>query len=95
MAAPLHRPARLFLTDDILSGRIAMDAYPLRYICIGAISYGGFAPEQIRVGPGSARSNAAVDQLLSTVELLESQGWELVSVYESGTQACLRRRTAR
>lgn len=86
------RPARLFLADDILSGRVVLDAnYPFRYICIGSIRYGTFGgPAEVRVGPGTAESNAAVDRLLSAVEILEAHGWELVNLYENGTQACLR-----
>lgn len=82
------RPPRLYIAEDILSGKVRLDNYPFRYICIGpgvgtALS-AGFG--------GRSGANAMLDQILSAAELLESRGWELVNVDQGGTVACLRRR---
>jgi hypothetical protein len=82
------RPPRLFVADDILSGRVRLDGYPFRYILIVpsmttslGVAFGG-----------RAGTNALLDTVLSASELLESQGWELVSIDHGGSMVCLRRR---
>ena len=61
--------------------------YPFRYIYL--------VPSASSLFGGSYRlktgNNGPADQLLSAVELLETQGWELVTVDISGHAACLRR----
>jgi hypothetical protein len=81
------RPPRIFAADDILAGRVSLHAYPFRYIYLtpsaSSVFGGGY---RLKTG-----NNGPPDQLLSAVELLETQGWELVTVDISGHAACLRR----
>ncbi|HEX5598038.1 MAG TPA: hypothetical protein VFX61_18795 [Micromonosporaceae bacterium] len=81
------RPPRIFRADEILTGRVVLTGYPFRYIYItpSVLSHlaGGY-----RFATGN---NGPPDQLLSAVELLETQGWELVNVDISAHLACMRR----
>jgi hypothetical protein len=61
----LPRPPRLFSGEKILTGEINLDAYPFRYVSV--------------VGAGFSY-NAGIDMLLSAVELLETRGWQLISI---------------
>lgn len=84
------RPPRIFVANDVLTGRVSLHGYPLRYIYLtpsfssvwrkGSAGY--------RFGTGN---NGPADELLSAVELLESQGWEVVTIDIQGHVACLRR----
>ncbi|AGZ43024.1 hypothetical protein [Actinoplanes friuliensis] len=80
------RPPRLFEADDVLSGRISLDGYPFRliYLVISAASF--YAGTSIH--PGDL---GRVDVLLSAAELLETRGWQTVSVDAGGKLLCLRR----
>jgi hypothetical protein len=86
--AQAPRPPRLFVADDILSGRVRLDGYPFRYILIGPSVSSSLG---VTFG-GRPATNALLDLVLSAAELLESQGWELVSVDHGGAMACVRRR---
>lgn len=66
---------------DILSGRWVSDGYPFRYVVIW------HGKEWV-----ARARNKMMDTVLSAVETLEAQGWELVSVDEAVSVACLRRR---
>jgi hypothetical protein len=59
------RPPRLFSGEKILSGEINLDGYPFRYVSIS--------------GAGSSY-DAQADMVLSAVELLETRGWQLVTI---------------
>ena len=85
MSAP--RPPRWFAADDILSGRVSLDAYPLRFIYVTAQP-----SEGVRITlAGPATIAAAVDRVLSAAELLESRGWQVVCFEQRGQVAYLRR----
>jgi hypothetical protein len=96
VADPCHiwpvqpRPPRIFVADDILSGRVSLQVYPLRYIyltpSLSSIFQRGGAGYKVRTG-----NNGPADQLLSAIELLEVQGWEVVTIDIQGHVACLRR----
>lgn len=65
---------------DVLSGRWTSEGYPFRYLVLW------HGRELV------ARSrNRMMDTVLSAVEAVEDQGWELVSVDEAVSIACLRR----
>lgn len=82
----LPRPPRIFEADDILSGRVSLDDYPftLVYLVIALSSY--YADTKIH--PSDL---GRVDVLLSAAELLESRGWQTISVDAGGKLLCLRR----
>ena len=86
MTAP--RPPRLFTVDDVLSGRANPDHIPFRYICL-TLSAGA----ALGSGLGKSGANQRLDRLLSTAEMLEQRGWELMTVEQGGTVAYLRRAT--
>jgi hypothetical protein len=81
MSAP--RPPRLFTVDDVLEGRANLDHYPVRYISLGT-----FAAAVL----GTSGLNKQIDRMLTAVEMLESRGWELVTLEQNGRLAFLRRR---
>lgn len=62
--------------------------YPFRYIYLTPSASSLFSGGGFKLKTGN---NGPPDQLLSAVELLETQGWELVNVDISGHAACLRR----
>jgi hypothetical protein len=82
------RPPRLFLADDILSGRVRLDGYPFRHILVVP----SMSTSLGAAFGGRAGANSLLDMVLSAAEFLEPQGWELVSVDHGGAMACLRRR---
>ena len=65
---------------DILDNRWSSSGYPFRYL---AIWHGKERVAKFR--------NKQIDTVLSAVELVEEQGWELVSIDEALSLACLRR----
>lgn len=75
-----QRPKRMIEAADVLNGTWAPDGYPFRY---AVIWHGKELVARAR--------NKMMDTVLSAVELLESQGWELVSVDEAVSIAVLRR----
>jgi hypothetical protein len=81
------RPPRIFSADDILTGRVSLDAYPFRYVYITPSPSSVFA-NMYRFRSGY---NISADQVLSAVELLETRGWEMVTVDPSVHVACMRR----
>jgi hypothetical protein len=81
------RPGRLFIADEIVSGRVRLDAYPFRYILIGSSPSRALG---VAFG-GRSGANAMVDMILTAVEFLEDRGWDLVSIDQGGTVACMRR----
>jgi hypothetical protein len=83
------RPPRIFPADDILIGRISLHGYPFRYIYVTPSASSVFAGGGYRLRTGN---NGPPDELLSAVELLETQGWELVTLDIGNHAACLRRR---
>lgn len=78
--ASRHRPQRFIRAKDILSGRWTGADYPFRYVVVW------HNKELV-----TRARNTMIDTVLSSVELLESQGWELVTLDASMSQACLRR----
>jgi hypothetical protein len=90
MANPAPRPPRRFFSDDILAGRVSLDAYPLRYVLV--------TPAPTTVLHGGMHFHPAllpeVDKVLAAVEHLEAHGWELVNLEQYGLVASLRRRSA-
>jgi hypothetical protein len=80
----LPRPSRRVIAEDVLAGRVNIDAYPFRYLYLSI-------PTPIRPGSGRAEFDARVDVVLSTVELLETRGWELVNLDDLGQTAFMRR----
>lgn len=84
--APLPRPPRFFIADDILSGRVSLDGYPFRYIAIGASVASAFG------AMSRSGANELIDKNLTAAEFLESRGWEVVSIDQGGTVVFLRRR---
>lgn len=74
------RARRMVPASDVLSGQWTTDGYPFRYLVVW---HGKELMARAR--------NAMVDTVLSAVEVLEDQGWELVSVDEAVSLACLRR----
>jgi hypothetical protein len=86
--AQLPRPPRLFIADDIYTGRVQLDGYPFRYIIIGSSPSRAFST----AFSGRQGANHMLDAILSAVEFLEDRGWDLVSVDQGGTIAVMRRR---
>ncbi len=82
----LPRPPRIFEADDILSGRVSLDAYPFNLIYL-VIDFSTFYGD-MNIHPGDL---PRVDVLLSAAELLESRGWQVVNVDSEGKLICLRR----
>lgn len=80
------RPPRWFIADDLLSGRVNLDGYPLRYIYVSAAPATGVSAV-LGGGPGYV---ARVDVVFSAVELLETRGWQLVNFDQGGQIAYLR-----
>jgi hypothetical protein len=76
------------MAEDILSGRISLDGYPFRYVCL-TISPSTALGSAFK---GRAGANNLLDHVLSAAELLEGHGWELTSVDNGGTMVYLRRR---
>lgn len=68
---------------DVLSGRWSSAAHPYRYVVIW---HGKELVARFR--------NRMMDTVLTAVETLEDQGWELISVDEAVSLAVLRRRPA-
>ncbi len=83
------RPPRIFVADDILSGAVSLHGYPFRYIYLTPSAASIFAGGGYRIRTGN---DGPPDQLLSAVELLETQGWELVTIEIGSHGACMRRR---
>lgn len=82
-----QRPPRVFRADEILSGRVVLDGYPLRYIVVAP-------PVSSVIGAGlggRSGTNAMLDLVLTAVEFLEGRGWQVVSIDQGGSVACLRR----
>lgn len=69
-------PPRWFKAADVLSGHVRLHGYPLTFVCVG--TPGG-------LGPG------ALETTLAAAELLEAQGWRVVSFGDDGRMAILRR----
>ncbi|BFU42337.1 hypothetical protein KRMM14A1004_05740 [Krasilnikovia sp. MM14-A1004] len=78
------RPPRRILAEDVLAGRVNIDAYPFRYMYLSV-------PTPIRPGSGRTEFDARVDVVLAAVEMLETRGWELVNLEELGQIAFMRR----
>ncbi len=80
------RPPRMFFAGDILTGRVQLDGYPVRYILITP------TPTQSLSIAFSGRrgADAMLDTVFSAVEFLETRGWELVCL-DQGTLAVMRR----
>jgi len=82
---------RLFVAGDILAGRVSLDGYPFRHVCLCP-----FSTSDVRPGRDTREEvDGRLDLLLSATELLETRGWELVNVDHLATIACLRKRWAR
>lgn len=80
MAHGIERPRRMIHATDVLEGRWTSADYPFRYVVIW------YNKEWV----AKAR-NRMMDTVLSAVETLEVEGWELVSIDEAVSVACLRR----
>lgn len=74
------RPKRMVLAEDVLSGRWSSRQYPFRYIVVW---HGKEIVARAR--------NRMYDSVLSAVEFLENEGWELVNVDEAVSIALMRR----
>lgn len=72
----LPPPPRWFNATDILSGQVRLHGYPLTFVCVGTL--GGLGPR-------------ALETTMAAAELLEAQGWRVVSFGEDGRQVFLRR----
>ena len=72
----LPPPPRWFNAADVLSGQVRLHGYPLTFVCVGT--------------PGGLRPRA-LQTTMAAAELLEAQGWRVVSFGEDGRQAFLRR----
>lgn len=83
----LPRPPRIFDAADVLYGKISLDGYPFRYVYV-TVSEGAFNVNDLGLGGDRGK----VDVLLSTVEFLETRGWELVTLDPRGRLAVVRRR---
>lgn len=83
------RPPRIFVAADILTGRVSLDGYPLRYIYITPSLSSVFS------GQGGFRfttgNNGPPDEMLSAVEFLETRGWEMVTIDIKAHVTCMRR----
>jgi hypothetical protein len=84
----LRRPPRRFFAEDLLGGRVNLDGYPFRYICVTP-SRSGMTGNVLAFGSSTMQ---LVDYVLSAIELLETHGWELVTIEQGGLLAYLRRR---
>lgn len=82
------QPPRIFSAQDILSGRISLDGYPLRYIYVAA-SFGSMFSAQSTYR-FVARDKEPAEQMLSAVEFLETRGWEVVTVDIKAHVTCMR-----
>ena len=71
----------------MLSGKVNLDHYPFRFICIG-LSPGSVLSSGLG---GFAGANSRLDKVLTAIEFLETRGWQLVSLDQGGLLACLRR----
>jgi len=67
----MPRPLRWISADDVVSGRINMDAYPFRYFRLKVVHWG---------------PDGGLDILLTAVEMLETRGWELVAFVDRSDQ---------
>ena len=83
-----QRPPRIFTAEEILSGRVSLDGYPLRYVCIGLTPSAALGTAL----SGRSGANTRLDEVLSAAEYLEGRGWEVVSIDQGGTLVYLRRR---
>jgi hypothetical protein len=83
----LPRPPRWFIADDILAGRVDLDAYPFTFIYVTG------PPNDMVSAPraGRAAYQALVDRVFSAAELLEARGWQVVNFEGAGPQVYLRR----
>ncbi|MGC9670631.1 hypothetical protein ACNTMW_29310 [Planosporangium sp. 12N6] len=81
----LPRPPRRVFAEDVLAGRVNIDAYPFRYMFLTTRT-----PIQV-VPYNRAELDVKVDTVLATVELLETRGWELVNFERLGHIAFMRR----
>jgi len=86
----MPRPARWISAEDVLNGRVSLDAYPGRYVLLHPLPSSG---PRI-VWNGRQQNEAYADLLLSAVEFLETRGWELVNLDRSEhiLNAVMRRR---
>ena len=69
-------PPRWFKAADVLSGQVRLHGYPLTFVCVG--TPGGLGPHALEV-------------TMAAAELLESQGWRVVSFGNDGREVFLRR----
>jgi hypothetical protein len=87
MPPPQQRPPRWFSAHDILSGRVSLDGYPLRFIFLTGVPSEGF-----RVTFNTAADHrATIDRVFSACEFLETRGWQVISFEQNGRVAYLRR----
>jgi hypothetical protein len=84
----MQRPPRIFTAEQILSGSVSLDGYPLRYVCI---SLGTSAALGTALS-GRSGANTRLDEVLAAAEFLEGRGWEVVTIDQGGTLVFLRRR---
>lgn len=75
-----EHPRRLIRATDVLEGRWTGDGYPFRYVVVW------HNKELV-----ARARNAMMDTVLTAVEMLEYRGWELVTLDEAISVACLRR----
>jgi hypothetical protein len=80
----LPRPSRRVIAEDVLAGRVNIDAYPFRYMYLTFRDAG--LPAMGRAG-----YDGRTDLVLTAVELLETRGWELVTLEHQGQIAYMRR----
>jgi len=73
----MQPPPRWFKASDILSGQVQLHSYPLTFVAIGA--------------PGTPQGLRAIEITFAAAELLESQGWRVVSFGDEGRLVFLRR----
>jgi len=84
----MQRPPRIFQAQDILSGRVSLDGYPFRYVCLSLST-------SMALGTafsGRSGAEARMDEILSAAEFLETRGWEGVTIDQGATLIFLRRR---
>jgi hypothetical protein len=82
----LPRPPRQFAADAVLSGAVDLRSYPFRMICVTSATR---VVGSVFGGRGAVLN--LIDVTMSAVELLESQGWELINFEQGGLTAYLRR----
>ena len=80
----LPRPSRRVIAEDVLAGRVNIDAYPFRYMYL--IFHITIPPVTDRAGYDNR-----TDMVMTAVELLETRGWELVNFEHQGQIAYMRR----